>query len=146
MNTETVTVHQKGEDFEITVHDDQSGSAYGMTLSKNAYEQLRQHFFSGSLPPPKCKCGQNALPYKAQIETKDAVFELIEVQETNPCRHCAFSRYSMYKKYCGIYKCKFNPSGTSEIYKFLNKNKDVNREQDKQKIYKAGVQLKLDLF
>ena len=50
MNTETVTVHQKGEDFEITVQHDQSGSAYGMPLSKNAYEQLRQHFVSGQLP------------------------------------------------------------------------------------------------
>lgn len=68
MNTETVTIHQKGEDFEITVQHDQSGSAYGMPLSRNAYEQLRQHFVSGSLPLPKCKCGQNALPYKAQIE------------------------------------------------------------------------------
>jgi len=48
MNTETVTVHQKGENFEITVQHDQSGSAYGMPLSKNAYEQLRQHFVSGS--------------------------------------------------------------------------------------------------
>lgn len=44
MNTETVTVHQKGEDYEITVQHDQTGSAYGITLSKNAYEQLRQHF------------------------------------------------------------------------------------------------------
>lgn len=44
MNTETVTVLQKGEDFEIIVQHDQSGSAYGMPLSKNAYEQLRQHF------------------------------------------------------------------------------------------------------
>jgi hypothetical protein len=43
MNTEKVTVHQKGEDFEIIVQHDQSGSAYGMPLSKNAYEQLRQH-------------------------------------------------------------------------------------------------------
>lgn len=68
MNTETVTIHQKGEDFEIIVQHDQSGSAYGMPLSRNAYEQLRQHFVSGSLPLPKCECGQNALPYKAQIE------------------------------------------------------------------------------
>ena len=49
MNTETVTVHRKGENFEITVQHDQSDSAYGMPLSKNAYEQLRQHFVSGSL-------------------------------------------------------------------------------------------------
>jgi hypothetical protein len=49
MNTETVTVFAKGEDFEIIVQHDQSGSAYGMPLSKNAYEQLRQHFVSGSL-------------------------------------------------------------------------------------------------
>lgn len=48
MNTETATVISKGEDFEIVVQHDQSGSAYGMTLSKSAYEQLRQHFVSGS--------------------------------------------------------------------------------------------------
>ena len=44
---ETVIIHHKGEDFEIIVEHDQSGSAYGITLSKNAYEQLRQHFVSG---------------------------------------------------------------------------------------------------
>ena len=44
---ETVIIHQKGEDFEIIVQHDQTGSAYGITLSKNAYEQLRQHFVSG---------------------------------------------------------------------------------------------------
>ena len=49
MDTETVIVLPKGEDFEIIVQHDQSGSAYGMSLSKNAYEQLRQHFVSGSL-------------------------------------------------------------------------------------------------
>jgi hypothetical protein len=49
MDTETVTVLPKGEDIEITVQHDQSGSAYGITLSKDAYEQLRQHFVSGSL-------------------------------------------------------------------------------------------------
>jgi len=47
MNTETVTVLPKGEDFEIIVQHDQTGSAYGITLSKNAYEQLRQHFVVG---------------------------------------------------------------------------------------------------
>lgn len=47
MDTETVTVLPKGEDFEIIVQHDQTGSAYGITLSKNAYEQLRQHFVSG---------------------------------------------------------------------------------------------------
>lgn len=49
MDTETLTVHPKGEVFEIIVQHDQTGSAYGITLSKNAYEQLRQHFVSGSL-------------------------------------------------------------------------------------------------
>jgi len=49
MDTETLTVLPKGEDFEIIVQHDQTGSAYGITLSKNAYEQLRQHFVSGSL-------------------------------------------------------------------------------------------------
>ena len=50
MDTETLTVLPKGEDFEIIVQHDQTGSAYEITLSKNAYEQLRQHFVSGSLP------------------------------------------------------------------------------------------------
>ncbi len=49
MDTETLTVLQKGEDFEIIVQHDQTGSAYEVTLSKDAYEQLRQHFVSGSL-------------------------------------------------------------------------------------------------
>ncbi|RKD18998.1 hypothetical protein BCY91_14065 [Pelobium manganitolerans] len=47
MDTETLTVLPKGEDFEIIVQHDQTGSAYGITLSKNAYEQLRQHFVVG---------------------------------------------------------------------------------------------------
>ena len=47
MNTETLTVLPKGEDFEIIVQHDQTGSAYGITLSKSAYEQLRQHFVVG---------------------------------------------------------------------------------------------------
>lgn len=51
MDTETLTVLPKGEDFEIIIHHDQSGSVYGITLSKNAYEQLRQHFVSGQFPP-----------------------------------------------------------------------------------------------
>ena len=58
MDTETVTVLPKGESFEIIVQHDQSGSAYGITLSKNAYEQLRQHFVvgrSGQLVCPDCK-------------------------------------------------------------------------------------------
>lgn len=50
MNTETLTVHQKGDDFEIIVQHDQTGSAYGITLSKSAYEQLRLHFVGVSLP------------------------------------------------------------------------------------------------
>lgn len=32
------------------------------------FQALRLPLVSGSLPLPKCKCGQNALPYKAQIE------------------------------------------------------------------------------
>jgi len=48
MNTETVTVTQKGENFEIIVQHDQSGSTYGTTLSISAYEQLRQPVVSGS--------------------------------------------------------------------------------------------------
>lgn len=51
-NTETLTVHPKGEGFEIIVQHDQSGSAYGMELSKSAYEQLRLHF----VMVPVCAC------------------------------------------------------------------------------------------
>ncbi len=36
--------------------------------NKELNEQLRLHFVGGSLPLPKCECGQNTLPYKAQIE------------------------------------------------------------------------------
>jgi hypothetical protein len=46
MNTETLTVHQRGDDFEIIVQHDQTGSALGTILSKSAYEQLRLHFVS----------------------------------------------------------------------------------------------------
>lgn len=56
MDTETVTVLPKGEDFEIIVQHDQSGSAYGITLSKNAYEQLRQHFVVGRSEQLPCDC------------------------------------------------------------------------------------------
>jgi len=47
MNTETLTVHPKEDDFEIIVEHDQTGSAYGITLSKSAHEQLRLHFVVG---------------------------------------------------------------------------------------------------
>lgn len=47
MNTETVTVQPKGDGFEIIVQHDQTGSAYGIDLSKDAYEQLRLHFVVG---------------------------------------------------------------------------------------------------
>lgn len=47
-NTETLEVHPKGDGFEIIVQHDQTGSAYGIDLSKEAYEQLRLHFVSGS--------------------------------------------------------------------------------------------------
>jgi hypothetical protein len=56
MDTETLTVFPKGEGFEIIVQHDQSGSAYGITLSKNAYEQLHQHFVIGELAVDECKC------------------------------------------------------------------------------------------
>jgi len=58
MDTETLTVLQKGEDFEIIVQHDQTGSAYGITLSKNAYEQLRQYNVSGRSEQLVCLCGR----------------------------------------------------------------------------------------
>jgi hypothetical protein len=52
MNTEKLTVHPNGDDFEIIVEHDQTGSTYGITLSKSAYEQLRLHFVSDCLIDP----------------------------------------------------------------------------------------------
>jgi hypothetical protein len=43
-NTETVTVTNKGTHYVIVVQHDQSGSAYGMDISNEAYRQLREHF------------------------------------------------------------------------------------------------------
>ena len=54
MNTETVTVHPKNDGFEIVVQHDQTGSAYGIDLSKDAYEQLRLHFVVGQSEQLKC--------------------------------------------------------------------------------------------
>ena len=45
-DTETLTVLSKGQEFEIIVQHDQSGSSYGITLSKNAYDQLSQYFIN----------------------------------------------------------------------------------------------------
>lgn len=58
MDIEILTVIQKGEDFEIIVQHDQTGSAYGITLSKNAYEQLRQHFVVGQSDQFYCTCSR----------------------------------------------------------------------------------------
>lgn len=71
MNTETVTVHPKGDGFEIIVLHDQTGSAYGIDLSKNAYEQLRLHFVVGQSEQFYCNCSrakgldhdENGMPY-----------------------------------------------------------------------------------
>ena len=63
MDTETLTVLPKGEDFEIIVQHDQTGSAYGITLSKNAYEQLRQRFVVGRSEQLVCEyCNEDAKP------------------------------------------------------------------------------------
>lgn len=37
-------------------------------LAEKGLKLLEECEVSGSLPIPKCKCGQNTLPYKAQIE------------------------------------------------------------------------------
>ena len=80
MNTETVIVHQKGEDFEIIVQHDQSGSAYGIPLSKNAYEQLRQHFIIGSVLPnvvaSERKLREVAELYKLKVDNGKSDFYL----------------------------------------------------------------------
>lgn len=46
MKEEIVFVHSKGNGFEIVVQHTESGSAYGIDLSKDAYNQLRIHFIS----------------------------------------------------------------------------------------------------
>lgn len=51
-NTETVTVTNKSTYYEIVVQHDQSGSAYGMDISNEAYRQLREHFVGSSNGSP----------------------------------------------------------------------------------------------
>lgn len=70
MNTETLTVLQKGEDFEIIVQHDQTGSAYGINLSKNAYEQLRQHFVVGRSESFVCDCGNSSMTWYGNDDDK----------------------------------------------------------------------------
>jgi hypothetical protein len=41
-DTEIVTVVPKGEDFEINIFHNPSGSSYGITLSKQSLNQLRK--------------------------------------------------------------------------------------------------------
>lgn len=80
MNTETLTVLPKGEDFEIIVEHDQTGSAYGITLSKNAYEQLRQHFVGRSEQLVICKkCGSSEM-YQ-YTKTKDKCEDCGNIQD-----------------------------------------------------------------
>ena len=77
MDTETVTVQPKGEEFEIIVQHDQTGSAYRITLSKSAYEQLRQHFVS--------RCNANSDKLTECSNCGDKV-EMISSGEF--CPHC----------------------------------------------------------
>lgn len=77
MDTETLTVLQKGEDFEIIVQHDQTGSAYGITLSKNAYEQLRQHFVS------RCNTDSDKL-----IECSNCGDKVEMISSGEFCPHC----------------------------------------------------------
>lgn len=94
MDTETVTVHKKGEDFEIAVQHDQSGSSYGMPLSKNAYEQLRQHFVSGS-------CFLNQSKMSKETEQLKQALELAKSNPIfpNPCyMQCGLITKNMERK------------------------------------------------
>lgn len=61
MDTETLTIQSKGDDFEIIVQHDQSGSAYGITLSKDTFNQLKKYFLdSYSEGHVECSnCGEN---------------------------------------------------------------------------------------
>ena len=77
MDTETLTVVQKGEDFEIIVQHDQSGSANVMVLSKNAYEQLRQHFVSG------CNASSDKL-----VECSNCGDKVEMISSGEFCPHC----------------------------------------------------------
>ena len=45
-NTETLTVEKIHGDYNITVMHDQSGSSYGMTISPEAFDQLRRYFLN----------------------------------------------------------------------------------------------------
>ena len=77
MDTETVTVQPKGEEFEIIVQHDQTGSAYRITLSKNAYEQLRQHFVS------RCNADSDKL-----VECSNCGDKVEMISSGEFCPHC----------------------------------------------------------
>lgn len=61
MNTETVNIIAKGDNFEIIVQHDQSGGSYGFTISKNAYDQLRNQMLSNVLSEQPKK---DVIPYQ----------------------------------------------------------------------------------
>lgn len=44
VDTETVTIARSGDNYELIIQHDQTGSAYGIKLSQSAYAQLREHF------------------------------------------------------------------------------------------------------
>lgn len=44
MNIETLIINPKGEDFELIIIPSQTGSSYGITISKGIYNQLQKHF------------------------------------------------------------------------------------------------------
>jgi hypothetical protein len=54
-HSETVKVYVRGDDFEVIVQHDQSGSAYGFLLSKEVYEKLRLHFLGEGLIESGCE-------------------------------------------------------------------------------------------
>lgn len=54
MNSETLTIQKSVDGYEIICSHDQTGSAYGMHISNNCYEQLRKHFVS--LIKTMCQC------------------------------------------------------------------------------------------
>lgn len=121
MNTETVTVLPKGEDFEIIVQHDQSGSAYGMTLSNSAYEQLRLHFVmcSAKWDTDIENIGlPSNMHFSFGSEFGDIVYRL---QKTKNVRWCVFS---VDRNYYVIEQQSVNGEWVENWTKQMNKSRD----------------------
>lgn len=96
-NTETLIISKNGENFDIVIQHDQSGSAYGISLSKNIYEQLRLHFANDSLPFSKYHEFHNWIKQEGWFEASDMEYD--NLKEPNSCIRLSIQElYEEYKR------------------------------------------------